>query len=182
MSMDNLNHCWEKFCMEVFLGVYIHGNDRMLCLNFISMSLKFLLKTSPFWETMSDNLHSDIQTEIRNTLHFYQIIPSTCTPDICEFCPLLDSLLIMNGNDTGVLGKITFWKIYAIHLQGSMFFQADTTVGLSIQMLQTNLCLWSCHYILDSKQPPYRRSHTGFLCLLLSEVSWEFRHWRRFKE
>lgn len=54
--------------MESFLGVYIHGNYRMLCclppqisislkLNFISMSLKFLLKTCPFWETTSDNLH-----------------------------------------------------------------------------------------------------------------------------
>lgn len=68
--------------MEVFLGVYIHGNYKMLCcllpqisvslkLNFISMSLKFLLKNCSFRETMRENLHSDIQTEIRNILQFY---------------------------------------------------------------------------------------------------------------
>lgn len=84
--------CRERFCMCTFLWVYIRGNYRVLCCLLISISLKSLLKICPYWEAVSDELHSDPQTEIRNTLCFYQLVLSSYTPDAFEFRSI--SLLI----------------------------------------------------------------------------------------
>lgn len=68
--------CWEKICAEGSLGMYAHGSYRIIETEFHVNVMKSLLKTCRPWETLSDHLHSDIQTEIRNTLHLYHIRPS----------------------------------------------------------------------------------------------------------